>query len=92
MPTTEPSPVAKADTDAKQPRAAPSPRVAPDAERAAAAVDQALALYESGDLGGALELMRETYRLYQRPELLYNLARLERELKQCPASLANLTQ
>lgn len=31
--------------------------------------------------------MRESYRLSQRPELLYNLARLERELQECQASL-----
>lgn len=63
---------------------------APSAERAgSAAYRQALALYEAGDLPGALEQMRKSYQLSQRPELLYNIARIEGELGDCQASLSS---
>jgi hypothetical protein len=61
-----------------------------DASQAAAnAYRRALAMYDSGDLPGALGSMRESYRLSQRAELLYNIARLEAELHDCAASLAD---
>jgi hypothetical protein len=43
--------------------------------------------YAKGDLVAAHASMAESYRLSQRPELLYNLAMLERELGQCPQAL-----
>jgi hypothetical protein len=46
-------------------------------------------MYDSGDLPGALASMRESYRLSQRAELLYNIARLEGELGDCAASLTD---
>ncbi|MES1184722.1 MAG: hypothetical protein ABUL60_12985 [Myxococcales bacterium] len=58
-------------------------------EAAATAYRRALAMYDSGDLPGALASMRESYRLSQRAELLYNIARLESELHDCAASLAD---
>lgn len=61
-----------------------------DADQAAAtSYRQALASYSAGDLKGALEHMRESYRLSQRSELLYNIARLESELGDCAASLSD---
>ena len=39
--------------------------------------------YRDKDLPGALRDMEEAYRLSQRPDLLYNLARIEDELGQC---------
>lgn len=61
-----------------------------DADLAAAtAYREALASYGAGDLQGALDRMRESYRLSQRSELLYNIARLEAELGDCAASLSN---
>jgi hypothetical protein len=56
-------------------------------QAAAAAYESALTLYGAGNIKGAYERMRESYQLSQRPELLYNLARLERELRACKASL-----
>jgi tetratricopeptide (TPR) repeat protein len=58
------------------------------AERTAeAAYQQAQACYAKNDVPGALESMSESYRLSQRPELLYNLALLEQELQHCQAAL-----
>jgi TolA-binding protein len=86
-----PAAEAKADPEpkAKPPAAPTSPSPAPsEAEQAAeAAYQRALTAYAAGDLQGEFENMRESYRLSQRPELLYNLALLERELRQCTASL-----
>jgi hypothetical protein len=45
--------------------------------------------YEAGDVAGALTSMRESYRLSARPELLYNIARLEKELGDCAPALAD---
>jgi hypothetical protein len=62
----------------------PPPKSTAGAE---AAYQQAQAKYAKNDVEGALESMRESYRLCQRPELLYNLAMLERELHQCRPAL-----
>ena len=70
---------------AKPANAAPGPS-APESA-AEAAYQRALAAYATGDIKGAFDAMRESYRLSQRPELLYNLAMLERELEECQASL-----
>jgi hypothetical protein len=61
----------------------------PVAKQAAAAYTESLSQYAAGDLQPALESMRESYRLSQRFELLYNIARLESELGDCSASLAD---
>jgi len=58
---------------------------------AEAAYQRAQAEYANKNLKGALENMRESYRLCQRPELLYNLALLERELHECSLALADYT-
>jgi hypothetical protein len=58
-------------------------------EAAATAYREALALYGSGDLKGALAHMRQSYGLSKRAELLYNIARIESELGDCAASLAD---
>jgi hypothetical protein len=56
----------------------------------------AQARYEAGDTAGALVLMRRAHELSRRPELLYNLGELERELGACEPALreyrAYLTQ
>lgn len=44
---------------------------------------QAEALYGTGDIAGALALMEEAYRASGRPELLFNLGQLHRELGHC---------
>jgi len=56
-------------------------------QAASIAYQDALASYAKGDLAAALNSMRESYRLSKRPELLYNLAQLEEELKACSDSL-----
>jgi hypothetical protein len=58
-------------------------------EPAAAAFKRSLDRYAAGDLHGALEAMRESHRLSNRTELLYNIARIEEEAGDCPASLAD---
>ncbi|HEX3853547.1 MAG TPA: hypothetical protein VHW01_21425, partial [Polyangiaceae bacterium] len=65
---------------------------APHSDPAAeAAYQQAQAMYAKNDIQGALDSMRESYRLCQRRELLYNLAMLERELQQCRSALDDYT-
>jgi hypothetical protein len=59
---------------------------------AAAAFKRSLDLYATGDLPGALDAMRESHRLSNRTELLYNIARIEEELDDCPASLADYSR
>jgi tetratricopeptide (TPR) repeat protein len=59
------------------------------AERAEAAYDRSIALYSAGDKTGALAAMQESYRLLGHPDLLYNIARLERELGQCWVALGD---
>ena len=56
-------------------------------QEAAFAYQQALASYAKGDLAAALDSMRKSYQISKRPELLYNVAKLEDELKACPDSL-----
>jgi len=57
-----------------------------DEASAEAAYRRGRAAYAAGDVGGALEGMRESYRLSGRSELLFNIARLERELGHCDAA------
>jgi hypothetical protein len=49
----------------------------------------AQARYETGDTAGALVLMRRAYELSRRPELLFNLGELERELNACERALSD---
>jgi hypothetical protein len=67
--------------------AASSESTSSSEQAAADAYQQALAVYAKGDVKSAFANMRESYRLSKRPELLYNLARLEDELHECQASL-----
>ena len=62
------------------------------AEQAAAEYRSALASYAKGDLPTALLSMRNSYRLSQRPELLYNLGRIEEELDSCSDALEDYRQ
>jgi hypothetical protein len=48
---------------------------------------RAQARYEAGDTAGALVLMRRAHELSRRPELLFNLGELERELGACEPAL-----
>jgi hypothetical protein len=67
-----------------------APRAAaPAPESAPLAVDlfrEAEARYTAGDVAGALDSMQRSYDLSGRPELLYNLGELRRELHQCTAA------
>ena len=56
---------------------------------AAVAYRAALDLHAAGDLEGALARMMESYRLSQRDELLYNIARIQWELGDCLAALTD---
>lgn len=58
-------------------------------QQAQAAYERAMAAYDHGDAAAALAAMLESYRLSGKPELLYNLARLQRELHQCGDARAN---
>ncbi len=73
--------------------AAPVVIDAPPVSQAAAqaAYQEAQARYARRDVQGALESMRESYRLCERPELLYNLATLEQELNECSLALVDYT-
>jgi hypothetical protein len=62
---------------------------AAEADPAAQAYERSLRSYAAGDVTGALESMRESYRLSGLSELLYNIARLEAEAGDCAASLAD---
>ena len=77
-----PAPNAPAPVGAEQPEASAT-------DPAAAAFKRSLDRYAAGDLQGALEAMRESHRLSNRTELLYNIARIEEEVGDCPASLAD---
>jgi len=66
-----------------------APARAGDDTAAAQAYQQALRFYEAGNLTAALASMRESHRLSARPELLYNIARLEKELGDCAPALAH---
>jgi len=59
---------------------------------ASKAFDEAAASYERGDVAGALGLMERAYELSHRPELLFNLGELQRELGRCPAALHSYQQ
>jgi hypothetical protein len=85
--TSDTSSDAQPDTAAVTTSAQASPEQA-----AATAYQKALASYAKGDVPAALDSMRESYRLSKRPELLYNLAQLEDELKICRDSLADYRQ
>jgi hypothetical protein len=52
-------------------------------EPGAALYRQAEARYVAGDVAGALVLMQQSYEASQRPELLFNLGQLHRDLGQC---------
>jgi hypothetical protein len=52
-------------------------------EPGAALYQQAEARYVAGDVAGALELMQRSYDTSSKPELLYNLGELHRELGHC---------
>jgi tetratricopeptide (TPR) repeat protein len=82
----EPAGIAK--TDPAIPAKGESAESASAADQAAAAAyERALSSYAQGDIKGAFDEMQESYRLSKRPELLYNLARLEDNLQDCQASL-----
>jgi len=57
-----------------------------DDQAAARLFHEAEARYAEGDLPGALARMREAYARCGRPELLFNLGELERELGHCAAA------
>jgi hypothetical protein len=78
---------AEPDAEAAKPTKPASAASAAPENAGETAYQRALAAYAAGDVKGAFEAMRESYRLSQRPELLYNLAMLERELEECQASL-----
>jgi hypothetical protein len=59
------------------------------ASSGAEAYREALELHEAGDLKGSLRKMQEAHQLSQRAELFYNIARIEGELGDCRASLAD---
>jgi tetratricopeptide (TPR) repeat protein len=66
---------------------ATAPAAAPTNSQAAAQLYyDAEARYAEGDVLGALERMREAYSRSGRPELLFNLGELRRELGQCVAA------
>jgi hypothetical protein len=53
---------------------------------------QAESEYAAGDVAGALDLMEQSYQLSQRPELLFNLGQLNRELHRCRPALDRYRQ
>lgn len=52
------------------------------------AYDRAIRAYAAGDKVAALSFMEQSYELSKLPELLYNIAKIERELDQCASALA----
>jgi hypothetical protein len=80
---------AEAEASSGKQNANAGPAVESSEQRAATAYQDALASYAKGDVTAALDKMRESYRLSQRAELLYNLAQLEEELKACDDALAD---
>ena len=50
---------------------------------------EAMTAYRAGDVQSAFVAMRQSYVLSRREELLFNIARLERELQRCPAAHAD---
>jgi hypothetical protein len=66
------------------------PAIAGDrSDEARAAFERANGAYETGDIDGALRQMQEAYRLSSLPQLLYNVAKLERELGRCRPALVD---
>jgi len=61
----------------------------PEVGAAAQAYIDGRRAYAAGDRTGALRHMRESYRLSQRAELFFNIARLEAELGDCSAAIAD---
>src|SRR5688572_5100567 len=57
--------------------------------RAAELFREAEALYVIGDVAGALERMQSAYDVSGRPELLFNLGQLQRELGHCVEAVTN---
>jgi len=55
-------------------------------QAAARAYEEALSAYSRGDVQAAFQNMQQSYLLSGRAELLFNLARLERELQHCQAA------
>jgi hypothetical protein len=53
---------------------------------------QAESKYAAGDVQAALDLMEQSYQLSQRPELLFNLGQLNRELHRCRPALDRYRQ
>gem|GEM_PF-1173302 len=84
--TTQSARTTKADAEPDA-RSGPAGAKIDPGQAASIAYQDALASYAKGDLAAALNSMRESYRLSKRPELLYNLAQLEEELKACSDSL-----
>ena len=62
---------------------------AEDGDPAKDAYDRSIALYAAGDKQSALAAMEESFRISNQPELLYNLARVKRELGRCEGALAD---
>jgi hypothetical protein len=71
---------------AAPPRVTPLP-VTDANQRAAELFRDAEARYGAGDVVGALQSMQRSYELSGRPELLFNLGQLQRELGDCPRAL-----
>jgi hypothetical protein len=61
-------------------------------DEAARLFHEAEAHYEAGDVAGALELMESSYAQSHRPELLFNVGQLRRELGQCTAARKAYTE
>lgn len=77
---------ARADVPAPAAPAEAAPAEAAPADPAAELFRDAQARYTAGDVAGALDSMQRSYDLSRRPELLYNLGVLHRELGQCDAA------
>lgn len=77
---------------AEEPAPATTPDAAPAPDPAAELFREAQARYTAGDVAGALESMQRSYDLSGRPELLYNLGELERELRQCNAAVTSYAE
>jgi len=78
-----PSTNAGADPSSNEPPERDEPNVTPEG-----AYDRAIREYAAGNLVGALNDMEQSYALSRQPELLYNIAKIERELGQCPSALS----
>jgi hypothetical protein len=80
--------IARAEETTTNEAAATAPSAEPSSP-AEVAYDRAIRAYAAGDKVTALAEMQKSYRLSHYPDLLYNIARLERELNGCRASLAH---